>query len=659
MGEQRVSEELSHGRIREFTKALLQDLWALEQMLKAGCLETGVQRIGAEQEFFLIDRNMRPVPLCSEMLRSLNDGRFVTELAKFNLEANVTPVEFTGRCLRVMEAELGEMLSLARSAAGDHEADVLLAGILPTLTLQDLTLDNLTNLPRYRELNRILTALRGREFAVRIKGLDELDICSDNMMLEACNTSFQLHFQVDPLTFPQYYNIAQVIAGPLLAAAVNSPLLLRKRLWHETRLALFEHSVDERSSTQQERARPPRVGFGDCWIRNSVMELFREDAARYRVIMTADTDEDPADVLARGDVPNLSALRVHNGTVWHWNRPCYGILNGRPHIRIENRILPAGPSLIDEMANAAFFFGLMNEMPLGYPPIPAVMQFDHAKENFYSAARHGLNAQFLWIGGRRVSPSDLILSELLPVARHGLLRAGIDSTDINRYLDVLQERVEEGITGSQWAFDSLTALGKGTTPEVQCRLLTQSMLRNQHSGRPVHCWQPAQHEEPANWTDNFQRVGQFMTTDLFTVRPTDLVDLAACIMDWEHVRHVPVEDDSGKLVGLITHRDLLHLLATRHNIAQHAIPVHEIMKENPLTVTPGTSTLDAINAMRKHRIGCLPVVRNERLVGIVTLYDLLALSSRLLEKALERTQGKMEAAHATEGQDDLDVERPD
>ncbi|HSP06477.1 MAG TPA: CBS domain-containing protein, partial [Acidobacteriota bacterium] len=508
-----------------------------------------------------------------------------------------------------------------------------LAGILPTLTLQDLTMENITDLPRYRELNRTLTELRGYDFVVHIKGLDELTLTSNNMMLEACNTSFQIHYQADPETFPDLYNVAQAITAPLLAAAVNSPILFHKRLWHETRLALFERSVDERSRAHLERERPPRVGFGDGWMRNSVMEMFHEDAARYRVIMTADADEDPAAVLSKGEIPRLSALRVHNGTVWHWNRPCYGVLRGKPHLRIENRVMPAGPSVIDQMANAALFFGLMYEMPHAYPPIDTVMAFDHAKENFYSAARHGLNGQFTWFGGKTVSPSDLLLKELIPLARQGLNRAGIEATDIDRYLGVLEERVQSGITGSQWALRSLAGQ-KQQNPEASCRFLTEFMLRNQRRGVPVHCWEPAQLEESDSWIDSFRRVGQFMSTDLFTVRPGDLIDLAASIMDWEQLRHIPVEDDAGKLVGLLSHHDMLHLFASGHSATGNPVAVRDIMKYNPVTVTPETPTLEAINKMRECRIGCLPVVRNDRLVGIVTLIDLLKLSSKLLEKAL-------------------------
>lgn len=363
--------------------------------------------------------------------------------------------------------------------------------------------------------------------------------------------------------------------------------------------------------------------------------------------MTAETDEDPSVVLARGDIPRLTALRIHNGTVWHWNRPCYGVINGKAHLRIENRVLPAGPSVIDQMANAAFFFGLMHELPHELPEIHTVMAFDHAKENFFLAARHGLKAQLTWIRGRSLSATDLILKELLPLARQGLTRASIDAADIERYLGLLEERVNSGITGAQWVLNSISnPTGKRETPELRSRLLTESMLQNQRSGHPVHCWEPARLEEPENWVDNFRRVGQFMSTDLFTVRPGDLVDLAACIMEWEHVRHVPVEDDAGKLVGLISQRDLLHLISRGQGPGASSIAVREIMKQDPASVTPETPTLEAIEMMRKLRIGCLPVVRNERLVGIVTLYDILVLSARMLEKALKEDSENKEDNHA-------------
>jgi len=245
------------------------------------------------------------------------------------------------------------------------------------------------------------------------------------MMMESCNTSFQVHFQVDPSEFVNSYNIAQAITAPVLSAAVNSPLLFGHRLWQETRLALFQHSTDARSRTQLARSQPTRVGFGEQWLKHSVIELLHDQIARFRPIMITRPDEDPFQVLARGEVPLLSALRMYGGTVWPWNRACYGVSNGIAHLRIENRALPAGPTVIDEVANTALFVGLMLALPREYGDISKRMGFDDAKSNFFAAARHGLNAQFNWIDGKSYPASTLILDHLLPLASQGLQSAGV------------------------------------------------------------------------------------------------------------------------------------------------------------------------------------------------------------------------------------------
>src|SRR4029079_3573375 len=245
-------------------------------------------------------------------------------------------------------------------------ADVLLSGILPTLQQSDLTMANLTPKPRYDELNRGVIGKRGGPLSIHIKGLDELHITHDNIMMESCNTSFQIHFQTDPGEFVNHYNIAQAITAPVLAAAVNSPVLFGHRLWQETRGALFQHSTDEKSRPQLARTHPTRVRFGDGWLQQSVIALFHDQISRFRPIMITQPDEDPFQVLARGEIPKLSALRMHNGTVWRWNRACYGVLNGVAHLRIENRALPAGPTVIDEIANTVFFAGLMLALPAAY-----------------------------------------------------------------------------------------------------------------------------------------------------------------------------------------------------------------------------------------------------------------------------------------------------
>jgi len=369
------------------------------------------------------------------------------------------------------------------------------------------------------------------------------------------------------------------------------------------------------------------------------MEMFHDEIARFRVIMMTTPDEEPARVLGRGEIPLLSALRIHNGTIWPWNRACYGITNGRPHLRIENRALPSGPTTADEIANAAFFAGLMHSVGQEYGEIARLMSFDEAKGNFYRAARHGLNAQFNWVDGISHSASVLILKHLLPLARQGLKKCGVDLLDIQYYLGIIEERVRSGQTGSQWVVKSLKALGgSDDSPgpkNVRHRILTSTMLARQKQGDPIHLWPLIEPNDTEDWSRGYQTVGQFMSTDLFTVRPDDLVDLAASVMDWRHIRHVPVENDEGRLVGVITHRSLLRLLSRRHpSTTGTPILVRDIMKPNPLTVESTTPTLQALEIMRKERVGCIPVVDDGQLVGIITSYDFLDAAARLFKKHL-------------------------
>ncbi len=635
MGEQSVEQQVDERKAQAFMKALLEDLRALAFMLENGRVENGVRRIGAEQEMFLIDRDLRPAPLSVEVLKRANDARLTTEIARFNLEANLTPLTLSGSCFSQMEQELRELITLARRGAESVGADILLSGILPTLQKSDLTLENLTPVARYRELDRGVIRLRGGPFSIHIKGLDELQITHDNIMMESCNTSFQVHFQTSPAEFVSHYNMAQAITAPLLAAAVNSPLLFGHRLWQETRVALFQHSTDARSRPQLARGQPTRVSFGESWLEHSVIALFHDQISRFRPIMITQPDEDPFQVLARGGTPLLSALRMHNGTVWRWNRACYGVADGLAHLRIENRALPSGPTVVDEIANSAFFAGLMLALPQEYGDIAKRMTFDDAKVNFFAAARHGLNAQFNWIDGKSYSAPSLIRDHLLLLARQGLETADVNKSDIDKYLDVIDERVQSGRTGAQWMLKSLAASEGPGTRDMSYRALTSTMLQRQKEGKPVHTWPIIEVSEDADWSQSYQTVGQFMATDLFTLRPDDLVDLAASVMDWRHIRHVPVEDEEGRLVGLVTHRALLRLFS-RGTQTQNTNPltVREIMKTDPITASSTMLTLEALELMRGNKVGCLPVVDDNQLVGIVTSFDFLDASARLFKEQL-------------------------
>ena len=410
MGEQDVKQYSDEATQQQFMKSLLLELQAMEYMLENGMFETGIRRIGAEQEMFIVDQARKPALLALKMLDQIEDERFTHELGLFNIEANLSPYVLGGNCLSAMEAEAQYLYKLACDAAAKVGGDIVLVGILPTLSKKYLGLDSMVPTPRYHALNNAVVKLRGKNFQFSIEGIDQLNVIHDNLMLEACNTSFQVHFQVEPEEFARLYNIAQVVTGPLLAASVNSPLLLGKRLWHETRIAVFEHSVDARSDAHAERGHKPRVHFGEHWIENSVVEIFREDIARFRVILTTETEDDPLGMLKRGQIPKLRALTLHNGTVYRWNRACYGVADNVAHLRIENRVIPSGPTVVDEIANATFFIGMMSGMAAKKEDVSDQMLFEYARTNFITAARGGLKAQQLWFDERQVPAQDLIVN---------------------------------------------------------------------------------------------------------------------------------------------------------------------------------------------------------------------------------------------------------
>jgi len=622
-------------RRRLFMKGLLNDLRALEQMIAEGRIESGVRRIGAEQEVFLTDRAFKPTSTGAQILAELKDDQFKTELGLFNLEFNVDPLEFTGDCLRRTERQMNDRLDQLRAVAERFNTEVVITGILPTLRKSDLGLENMTPLPRYFALNNAISRLRGGAFEFQITGTDELILRHDSVMLEACNTSCQVHLQVGPGEFASLYNVAQAIAAPVLAAAVNSPLLFGRRLWKETRIALFQQAVDTRKPGHQLDDRSARVSFGTGWLRQSVLEIFRDDVARFRVVLAGEVEEDPFEAMRLGRPPRLAALQLHNSTIYRWNRPCYGLFQGRPHLRIENRVLPAGPTVLDEMANAGFWLGLMNGLTAKYGDVAKAMDFDTAKSNFVAAARLGLTAQFRWIDGVTAPAGELIRDQLLPLAEAGLAKAGIVSEDIRRYLGVIEQRVATGRTGAQWLLDSLAGMrSHGSSAERLCAL-TASTARQQREDRPVHAWVPARIEDAGSWRHSFLRVEQYMTTDLYTVHEDEVIDLVANLMDWRRIRHVPVEDDEHRLVGLVSYRSLLRFLARDLPHGRgNPVPVSTIMTRNLITISPDTPTLEAIELMRQSKVACLPVVQDGRLVGVVTERDFLDVAAKLLQAQL-------------------------
>lgn len=643
MGEQRVKLAKTNEQVQNFMKNVLKDLRALKKMLDEDWFETDTIRIGAEQELCLIDQNAKPFFDAGKVLEALggDSEHFTTEFAKFNLEVNVNPpLEFKGDALSKMEHNLQKRVAQVRGAAAEFGAEVLLTGILPTIRKADVSMDSLTPIPRYKALCEAIDNLRGKEYELRIQGMDELLMKFDTPMLEGCNTGFQVHLQIKPDEFVSKYNVAQAITAPVLASAVNSPLFLGKRLWSETRIALFHQSVDTRGVGDHIRDSSPRVMFGTDWLRDSILDIYKEDISRFRVLLSSDVEEDVEEQLKNGIPPELMALKVHNGTVYRWNRPCYGVGGGKPHLRIENRVLPSGPTVIDEMANTAFWLGLLNGFEDEYPDITKVLEFDDARMNFFAASKMGLDTKFEWTKSRKVTAKDLIIDELLPIAKAGLSKADIDTSDIDTYLSVIEDRVESAQTGAYWVVKSYANLMKENNREHSVSTITNSMLKNQKKGEPVHKWGLARVEDMDHWKPTSLLVEEFMTTDLFTARKEDLIEFTGNLMDWRRIRYIPIEDDQKHLVGLVSMRMMLreYSKAVTEDFEIVNRPISEFMIENPITIHPEASIMEAMNIMQDQKIGCLPVVKNSRLVGIITEDNFMNITRRLLRALADENE---------------------
>jgi len=633
MGEEAVKLASTKKEIQTFVKFLLNDVQALKYMIENDLFETDVIRIGAEQELCLIDKNFKPAPHNLKVLESINHELFTTELAKFNLEYNLEPLVFEKDCLSKMTKSIKDKYKTVSKHAAKFDLDIILTGILATIRKSDMDLENLTPVDRYKALMTAITNMRGTDYELRLRGVDELIIKQDSPMLESCNTGFQVHLQVTPDTFAQMYNIAQAVTGPVMAIAVNSPMLFGKRLWAETRTALFQQSVDTRKHGDHFREQSPRVTFGKSWLKKSILEIYQDDIARHRVLLSSNEQLDAIKQLENGEIPELKCLQVHNSTVYRWNRPCYGVGGGKPHLRIENRILPAGPTIDDEMANGAFWLGLMVGVNEVHGDITKKLSFDDALNNFVYAARTGMDTKMTWFKGKRYNVADLIRKELLPLAKEGLKKQKIVKKDIDKFLGIIEDRAKTSMTGSRWVMESFAGMSKSGTRDEVVTAITAATVNRQKEDLPVHKWKLATFEDLSEWTPTNLLVEEFMTTDLFSVQPTDIVELVVDLMDWNKIRYMPVEDEGGHLVGLITSRILLREIRKKHpSKSKKPIAVESIMIKNPITIKPNQSIMDAMNIMDENQIGCIPVVKDGRLVGIITEQDFLQISSRLIRR---------------------------
>lgn len=594
---------------------LSKDIEALDFMVENNLIEKSPIRIGAEQEFCIVNNKFLPNNNALEILTAINDSHFTTEIGNYNLEINLDPLELKGDCFSKLHNQLETLLTKAKKAAHKKDSKIVLTGILPTLSLKHITIDNMTPIQRYYVLNDAVKASRKQGFNIHIKGVDELNLFHDSVMLEGCNTSFQMHLQINPDEFIESYNWAQAISGPILSACSNSPLLFGKELWSETRIALFTQSVDIRANSFLLNEKQSRVSFGNSWETGSISDIFKDNISRFRSLVTSEFKKDSLEMLKKGETPKLKALCLHNGTVYRWNRVCYGVGENKPHLRIENRYIPSGPSITDEIANMMFWVGVMLGKPKAYHNIHKIMDFKDVKSNFFSAARYGISTQFQW-KGTIISSKDLILNELLPMAYKGLHKAGISHKDTEYYLTIIENRVQS-LTGAQWLTKSYRNLLQTKKRNQALQVLTANLYIKQEQNYPVSTWNLLNPNSTTTFNID-KKVHHIMSTDIFSVDKKDSLELVLNIMKWKNIHHMPVINGDRDLIGLLSWSDVkTHI----NEIEESTKCVQNFMKENVITVTQDHCLSEAKSLMKQHNISCLPVVKQNKLIGIITSND--------------------------------------
>jgi hypothetical protein len=462
------------------------DTFAL--MLDDFAFDADAPMTGLEIEINLVDKDFQPAMRNAGILEDLADPLFQAELGQFNLEFNVPPRLISGDGLAAYEKQLLQSLARTDAKAVEHDARLVLIGILPTLAAEHAVLDNLSINPRYRVLNEQIINARGENINLDIRGADHLRIQTESIAPEAACTSLQFHLQVSPESFASYWNAAQSIAALQVAVGANSPFLFGHQLWQETRIALFKQATDTRPDELRAQGVRPRVWFGERWI-TSIFDLFEENVRYFPPLLPICDDEDPLDVLRTGGVPHLGELRLHNGTIYRWNRPVYDVMNGRPHLRVENRVMPAGPTIVDMMANAALYYGLVRYYAEQDRPIWTQLSFSAAEDNFHAAARRGIAAPISWPRIGEVRATDLLLDVLLANAAEGLDGFGVDAAVSKRLLGIIEQRCLSGRTGATWQADAFaTAQRRGASrPEALRQMLAQYVELAQ-ANTPVHTW---------------------------------------------------------------------------------------------------------------------------------------------------------------------------
>ena len=488
MGKDVAQTEFTRSDRQNFRQKIRRCLDVFAQMLAESRFETGPMA-GLEIELNLVDEAGDPAMRNTDVLDAISDPAFQTELGQFNIEINLPPRRLSTGGLQTFEEEVRADLNAAETKATGIDAHIVMIGILPTLRRKHMNWETLSHNPRYKLLNEQIFAARGEDLEINISGAERLVTTADTIAPESACTSVQYHLQVAPEQFDRYWNASQAVAGIQIALGANSPYLFGKQLWAETRIGLFEQATDTRPDELKAQGVRPRVWFGDRWI-TSIFDLFEENVRYYSALLPLCDDEDPAEVLARGDTPELGELRLHNGTIYRWNRPIYDVVHGRPHLRVENRVLPAGPTVIDVLANGALFYGLVRALVDQDRPVWTQMSFSAAEDNFHSAAKLGIDARVYWPGIGEVPVTELVLRRLLPLAHEGLDAWGVPAEDRDRLLGVIEQRCISGRNGASWQVDTVRRLEETTmvNREQALREMTRRYATHMHSNEPAHTW---------------------------------------------------------------------------------------------------------------------------------------------------------------------------
>ncbi len=473
---------------RKYRDKVRRSLDAFARMLLEDAFDANPPQVGQEIELNLVDSHGEPSMRNADVLKAIASPAWATELGQFNLEINVPPRRLVGDALADLEREVRAELNAADTRARAVGSRLVMIGILPTLSEQDVDGVFMSANDRYRVLNEQIFAARGEDMRIAVSGAEQLLTHCDSITPEAACTSVQLHLQVSPEAFADYWNAAQAIAAAQVALAANSPFLFGRQLWHETRLPLFEQATDTRPVELKEQGVRPRVWFGERWI-TSVFDLFEENLRYFPALLPICEDEDPVAVLDAGGVPQLAEMSLHNGTVYRWNRPVYAVTGGTPHLRVENRVLPAGPTIADVVANAAFYYGLVRVLAEEQHPVWTQMLFSTAVENLQEAARYGLDARLYWPGVGEVPAAELVLRRLLPLAREGLSRWGVSQEHADRLMSIIEQRCLIGQNGATWQLATTARLEEaGLGRQEALRQMTLRYIDHMHTNNPVHTW---------------------------------------------------------------------------------------------------------------------------------------------------------------------------